>query len=251
MFPIQRSAQHAAGQQSSRMLYKSAISMSSKGSAGWTQVHLSHCSHVVLASREQNVISITFFPVICRSHRACISIAVPCCEPQTLPEVVLGAGSGCARPWKEAGQGGCSFRGCKQRHWLTPVEWHRQCHGDNLDPAQSAVTRRTRVHSVHKAGTQKHSFSQGSPHPPASKALPPVGLAHRFQGSSPKTDNVSSNGSTSLQGGVMAEQLSLNKDYMALDSFFKVRERLGFPPESSWVLGALHNHHTLHTHSSW
>lgn len=65
VFPIQRSAQHAAGQQSSRMLYKSAISMSSKGSAGWTQVHHSHRSHVVLASREQNVISITFFPVIC------------------------------------------------------------------------------------------------------------------------------------------------------------------------------------------
>lgn len=64
VFPIQRSAQHAAGQQSSRMLYKSAISMSSKGSAGWTKVHSSHCSHVMLASREQNVISITFFPVI-------------------------------------------------------------------------------------------------------------------------------------------------------------------------------------------
>lgn len=49
----------------------------------------------------------------------------------------------------------------------------------------------------------------------------------------------------------MAEQLSLDKDYMALDSFFKVRERLGFPPESSWVLGALQDHHTLHTHISW
>lgn len=58
VFPIQRSAQHAAGQQSSRMLYKSAISMSSKGSAGWTKVHSSHCSHVMLASREQNVISV-------------------------------------------------------------------------------------------------------------------------------------------------------------------------------------------------
>lgn len=65
VFPIQRSAQHAAGQQSSRMLYKSAISMSSKGSAGWTQVHRSHRSHVVLASREQNVISISSFPVTC------------------------------------------------------------------------------------------------------------------------------------------------------------------------------------------
>lgn len=64
VFPIQRSAQHAVGQQSSRMLYKSAISMSSKGSAGWTKVHSSHRSHVVLASREQNVISVTFFPVI-------------------------------------------------------------------------------------------------------------------------------------------------------------------------------------------
>lgn len=95
--------------------------MSSKGSAGWTQVHHSHCSHVVLASREQNVISITFFPVICWSHRACISTAVPCCEPQTLSEVVLGVGSGYARPWKEAGQGGCSVRWYKQRHWLTSV----------------------------------------------------------------------------------------------------------------------------------
>lgn len=46
----------------------------------------------------------------------------------------------------------------------------------------------------------------------------------------------------------MAEQLCLDKDYMALDSFFKVRERLGFPPQSSWVLGALQDHHTLHTH---
>lgn len=63
VFPIQRSARHAAGQQSSRMLYKSAISMSSKGSAGWTQGHSSRCSHGTLASREQSVISVMLFPV--------------------------------------------------------------------------------------------------------------------------------------------------------------------------------------------
>lgn len=35
----------------------------------------------------------------------------------------------------------------------------------------------------------------------------------------------------------MAEQLSLNKDYMALDSFFRVRERLGFPQRTVGCLG--------------
>ena len=80
VFPIQRSAQHAAGQQSSRMLYKSAISMSSKGSAGWTKVHSSHRSHVLLACRE--VISVTYFPVVFWSHRAHTSTSVPCCKPQ-------------------------------------------------------------------------------------------------------------------------------------------------------------------------
>lgn len=175
MFPIQRSAQHAAGQQSSRMLYKSAISMSSKGSAGWTKVHSSHCSHVMLASREQNVISITFLPVICWSHRARISTSVPCCKPQTLSEVVLGVVSGYAKPWKEAGQGGCSIRSCKQKgigslpHYPC---WHRQYHCDNLDPTQSAVTRMFRMHSVYKkVNIQKHLFSQGPPHAPAFKTL--------------------------------------------------------------------------------
>lgn len=147
VFPIQRSAQHAAGQQSSRMLYKSAISMSSKGSAGWTKVHSSHCSHVMLASGEQNVISKTFFPVIFWSQRAHISTSVPCCKPQELSEVVVGGKGGCAEPWKEASQGGCCIRCCKQEAQASPLPllrqavplWQLRC-----SPSQSAVTHRSR-----------------------------------------------------------------------------------------------------------
>lgn len=175
VFPIQRSAQHAVGQQSSRMLYKSAISMSSKGSAGWTKVHSSHCSHVMLASREQNVISITFFPVTVWSHRAHISTSVPCCKPQIFPEVVLGVMSGYAKPWKEAGQSGCSTRCCKQKgkdSLPRYPRWHRQHHRDNADLTQSAVAHMLRMHSVYRTvNIQKNLFPQGSPHPSAFKTL--------------------------------------------------------------------------------
>lgn len=192
VFPIQRSAQHAAGQQSSRMLYKSAISMSSKGSAGWTKVHSSHCSQVMLASREQNIISKTLFPVIFWSQRAHTSTSVPCCKPKCCQKLFWVVRVAVLNLGKKQVKVAAALDAANKRHRLPHYPCSsRQCCCDNSDAAPSEVQSHTcsrlilytaeaiyRSTCLHRVPHILTSSFQNTCHQG-------VGLGHRFRASPP------------------------------------------------------------------